>query len=188
MPSGHDESLFKRRLYDCGMIVNTRAEFILQDKTTCCEFAIIRIISTVMATRKKLSPGTDVLSYCGVCKMILNHVIVSVKESGAVGHCECLTCHARHPYRDPEQPVKRTATPSKRAVSIPVEQLWEREIRNAEGPSKPYSITESFDQNDLIEHPKFGKGLVKKIMPDNKMEVLFESDLKILVHANKSVV
>lgn len=133
------------------------------------------------------APGKDVLSYCGVCKLAMNHVIVNMKGQNIIGHCECLTCHARHPYRDPTLPKSKLVAKTRiKTVSIPVEQLWAREINNADDPPKPYSINSSFAEQDLIEHPKFGKGIVKKIMEGNKIQVLFESDLKILMHKNSA--
>lgn len=132
----------------------------------------------------KNSPGKDVLSFCGVCKMIMNHVIVNMKAPDQIGHCECLTCHARHPFRDPHGLKKTSATkpPRTKAPSVPVEQVWASAINHATGETKPYSLSTSYAESDIVLHPKFGKGIVQKRLEDSKIQVLFESDLKILMH------
>ena len=133
--------------------------------------------------QKELTPGKDVLSYCGVCKLVMNHVIINMKNHDSIGHCECLTCHARHPYRDPVPPLKKSgAKPRVKTISIPVTQAWASEVNQARGPVKPYSTTAIFTENDLIVHPTFGKGVVKKILESKKIEVIFQTDFKILVH------
>ena len=38
-----------------------------------------------------------------------------------------------------------------------------------------------FDQDDVIEHTKFGYGLVTEIRAEGKMEVLFKEGTKLLV-------
>ena len=47
---------------------------------------------------------------------------------------------------------------------------------------KPYSITEKFEENMVVEHPTFGVGFVNQILSETKIEVFFEDGLKRLVH------
>ncbi len=44
-----------------------------------------------------------------------------------------------------------------------------------------YGIAKPFQQENLINHPKFGIGLVSDIMMPNKIEVIFEYGIKILI-------
>ena len=37
-----------------------------------------------------------------------------------------------------------------------------------------YNFRESFAENDVIEHPKFGRGVVIKLISPQKMRVLFQ--------------
>ena len=38
---------------------------------------------------------------------------------------------------------------------------------------------------DKIKHPTFGEGIVNKLIYPNKVEVIFQSDVKILIHAGE---
>jgi len=48
----------------------------------------------------------------------------------------------------------------------------------------PYAISKTFSQGDLLNHPKFGKGVVLTV-DGEKMFVLFQEGIKKLVHAAK---
>jgi hypothetical protein len=47
---------------------------------------------------------------------------------------------------------------------------------------RPWSLTTSFARNEVIEHPKFGKGLVVFVQ-GTKIQVLFQEGTKMLGHA-----
>ena len=50
-------------------------------------------------------------------------------------------------------------------------------------PSRRYGLSERFSVNDIVEHPSFGTGVVRNVMPGDKIEVLFEGGSKILAHS-----
>ena len=95
-------------------------------------------------TDQKIEVGQDVLSYCGKCKLALNHVIMAMKDENTIGRCECLTCHAKHLYRNPDAPVKKTGTRKKKEVAIPIDQIWAAEINKASGRAKGYSTKDEY--------------------------------------------
>lgn len=131
----------------------------------------------------QFSAGKEVLSYCGKCKLALSHTIVAMKDAGTIGKVTCNTCKATHAYKDPATKAKKvkssTAKKSKKAVNV--NDLWTSEIANSDGKSKSYSIRESFEVGDLIDHKKFGPGVVQALI-DGKIEVLFQHEIKMLVH------
>jgi hypothetical protein len=49
-------------------------------------------------------------------------------------------------------------------------------------PARPYEMSASFTEGDIINHPKFGLGCVETIKPPNKIEVRFQEGKKILLH------
>jgi hypothetical protein len=53
------------------------------------------------------------------------------------------------------------------------------------GVSRRYSASERFDIGDALEHPKFGVGTVIKVGTDGKIDVMFGSERRVLVHARK---
>lgn len=131
----------------------------------------------------QFSAGKEVLSYCGKCKLSLAHVIVVMKDAGTIGKVTCKTCDATHVYKDPATKAKKvksvTAKKSKKAVNV--NDLWASEIAKSDGQSKKYGIKESFVVGDLIDHKKFGPGVVQSYI-DGKIEVLFQHEIKLLVH------
>ncbi len=129
------------------------------------------------------SVGKDVVSYCGKCKLTLGHIIVTMKNANTPGKVECNTCKATHNFRS--APVKKTgATRTRRASkkTIPVPELWKQEMAKAKADSVPYSIRGSFLKGDIIEHKKFGPGIVQDIVDNDKIEVIFNSEIRMLVH------
>ncbi len=46
---------------------------------------------------------------------------------------------------------------------------------------KPYAMTTTYARNDLVRHPKFGKGIVT-LVEGSRVEVLFEEGPKKLGH------
>ncbi|GAK55916.1 helicase c2 [Candidatus Vecturithrix granuli] len=60
---------------------------------------------------------------------------------------------------------------------------WEKAVEGKDlEAAKSYSMYDVFSEQDLIWHENFGHGVVTAIQPDNKIEVLFPSGYKILVH------
>jgi hypothetical protein len=47
---------------------------------------------------------------------------------------------------------------------------------------KPYAMTTAYARNDLVLHPKFGKGIVT-LVEGSRVEILFEEGPKKLGHA-----
>src|SRR5690606_30685443 len=47
-----------------------------------------------------------------------------------------------------------------RASATSSPEAWKEAVSGASGPKKPYSATERFAAGELVEHPKFGVGVV----------------------------
>ncbi len=109
-----------------------------------------------------------------------------MKDTATVGKVQCNTCQAIHMYKDPATKAKKvksgTSTRKKASKkSVSVGELWMEEMGKASGKAKAYSIREKFEAGDIIDHKKFGPGIVQNLI-DDKMEVLFQHELKLLVH------
>jgi hypothetical protein len=90
-----------------------------------------------------------------------------------------------HAYKDPSmakpnktRTKKTTDTPSK---VVSVSDLWMEKISNSKKKSMPYAIDSKFVEGDIIDHLKFGPGIVEKVV-DDKIEVIFRHEIKVLVH------
>lgn len=149
-------------------------------------------------SEKVITAGDEVDSYCTTCKIVLAHRVVAVVDDKPE-KVICKTCEKKHKYRPnpPKSRAKKAATGAKktsrktttakkkttrtRKTKDPTvvweEALADKNISNA----KMYSMGDVFDQDDIIEHDKFGHGLVKEIHAEGKMEVLFKEGTKLLV-------
>ena len=132
---------------------------------------------------ESFSAGKEVLSYCGKCKLSLGHIIVSMKDANTLGKVQCNTCDATHMYKDPASKTKKVKTASTRKSkrSVSVGELWTTLIGKASGQAISYSIKSTFVIGDMIDHKKFGPGIVQTLI-DDKIEVLFQHEVKLLVH------
>jgi hypothetical protein len=142
-----------------------------------------------------MAVGQEIVCLCTTCKLELRHVIVAHKSgnSGSIAKVRCNTCGKIHAYRATPQEkaggvirAKREAAPREKPQIIPVEVEWREQLKSKEGmPSKQYTPTQEFQVGDVIEHPTFGCGIVKSLKDSNKFEVLFQRDVKTLVHRLK---
>lgn len=143
-----------------------------------------------------MSVGQEIVTFCGKCKLDLRHVIVAHKNgnSGAVAKVRCNTCNTIHAFRN--KPTEKTlaaaaarkaAKPRQKAEVIPVEVEWREQMDKAhKSTSIPYSPQKEFKIGDLVEHPSFGAGIVKLVKDGNKFEIIFQQDIKLLVHKLKA--
>ena len=144
-----------------------------------------------------MAVGEEIIAYCGTCKLNLRHVIVAHKtgNSGAIAKLRCNTCGGIHSHRNAPGETKAAATsvarkgdaPQRvRAQVIPLEVEWREQLKAKEGtPSLAYAPTKEYKIGDVIEHPSFGCGVVRAMKDGNKFEVLFQRDIKVLVHKLK---
>ncbi|HLW55909.1 MAG TPA: hypothetical protein VKY27_00905 [Bacteriovoracaceae bacterium] len=133
----------------------------------------------------QLTVGKDVLSYCSKCKLNLGHTIVAMKDTQTIAKVKCNTCKTMHAYKDPSQSktkqsrVRKATALSTKIVSV--SDLWMEKMSNTTKKSTPYSVKGKFLEGDVIDHSKFGPGIVEKVI-DDKIEVVFRHEIKTLVH------
>ncbi len=117
--------------------------------------------------RRPLTAGGEIDAWCTKCKMDLGHRIVAMVES-APKRVMCMTCNSEHNYRGPKSETaktprkkaatKKSATAKKTAAAFTREE-WEVRVRSG-GNFKRYTISETFEDNELVTHKKFGDGYV----------------------------
>jgi len=130
---------------------------------------------------KAPAPGKEVDAYCGKCKLELAHIITAMKGA-KIAKVECKTCHALHAYRS-KAPAPRKPRGAKKGKLPLTPGEYDTLIagRDLSG-AKPYNMATTFAAEDVINHSKFGLGVVTKVLADKKIEVGFPAGLKILVH------
>ena len=134
----------------------------------------------------QLTVGKDVLSYCTKCKLNLGHTIVAMKDIKHIAKVKCNTCNTIHAYKEPSTSSKQNKTRTRKTESSPskiisVSDLWMEKISNTKKKSTPYTIETKFHVGDIIDHVKFGPGIVEKVV-DDRIEVVFRHEIKTLVH------
>lgn len=140
--------------------------------------------------------GQEIICFCSSCNLELRHVIVAHKSgnSGPIAKVRCNTCSKIHAYRTSPSEREAAAAKAKRANAkprekvqvIPVEVEWREQLRSREGsPTHAYLPTKEFKVGDVIDHPSFGCGVVRTMKDGNKFEIIFQRDVKTLVHKLK---
>ena len=131
--------------------------------------------------------GKETLAYCTSCKMDLNHIIVAMKGD-RLAKVQCLTCKKDHAFKAPKgatEPKKKRAKKSDSAAThTSIEAEWEKLMNtHKNAPKRTYSLKGQFTLGDRIDHTTFGEGIVGKLIYPNKIEVIFRTDVKVLIHA-----
>lgn len=83
----------------------------------------------------------------------------------------------------PRSTPKRAASaaPRRSTQAAKIESAWqEAMVRHSAETPKPYAMSSTFEQQDFIEHPSFGRGEVIKLTAPDKMDVLFQEGIKTL--------
>lgn len=136
---------------------------------------------------KQLSAGDNIESHCTKCRTLMNHTIVALINDQP-GRVECNTCKGVHNYRKPT--VKKVASGSEAPSSArkkstrkvdPDLTTWaELSLDQKKGVAVTYSLQGVFKQEQIVNHPTFGLGMVMQLLPPNKVEVLFQDGRKLL--------
>src|SRR5690348_3199781 len=121
--------------------------------------------------------GGNIDSWCGKCKMVLAHTIeamVGDKPKRVI----CNTCKSQHAYK--AEAVKTPATPRAGRSAASKHQAA---LKASTAVAKPYSQTSKYEAGDILDHLTLGRGVTTAVKEGGKIEVLFESGLKTLVHS-----
>jgi hypothetical protein len=136
-----------------------------------------------------LKVGGEVDAFCTRCELTLAHTIIAMMEGRPV-KVECNTCHAVHRFRGatPGGAARSSASGSKTGGGrAPREKpqvvSFEALLASKDASTaRPYSPKTLFEVNQIVQHPIFGTGFVSSVRDGGKMEVVFRTDIKILVH------
>lgn len=129
--------------------------------------------------RPEPTPGDSILARCTNCRANSTHVIVTM-AAAVPGKVQCEACGRQHKYRPPTA-AKRTAK-ARTASSLEAERKeWEalRPAMDSAGATT-YSMARACKVNDVIDHPLFGLGLVRRVAGPHKVEILFADGMKVM--------
>ncbi|MDI1444766.1 hypothetical protein [Polyangium sp. 6x1] len=155
---------------------------------------------------KKPKTGGEIDSYCTKCKLDLTHRIIAM-VGDEVKKVECKTCGSHHLYRRPKSEKLAPLAPKTKAASATKREggeerktsgarasaaaqrerdqtmQWEHAIAGQPmGAFKPYRVTLTLGPGELVRHPKFGDGVVARVIDRGKVEILFKDGPKTMAH------
>lgn len=133
--------------------------------------------------------GSDVEAYCPKCKTDTTHVVIS-KYEDEIRRVQCNPCGDVHSFRKPrgeaEEDIPEPVAARKRAMLKKL--TWEEFFaKHGEKNAKPYEFRDSYRENAIVFHPKFGKGFVSEIVSESKVEITFTDARRILVHNRRDI-
>ena len=155
-------------------------------------------------TTRKPKTGGEIDSYCTKCRLDLGHRIIAM-VGDVVKKVECRTCGSHHLYRKPQSERvaaakagvrsspsgERKAAPRSTGERVTAAEraerertaMWEQAIAGQPaGAFKPYRITNVLGPGELVRHPKFGDGVVARVIDRGKVEVLFKDGPRTMAH------
>ena len=113
--------------------------------------------------------GGDVLAYCGKCKRELAHVVMAM-VGGKPARVICKTCKSEHNYRSGQTPAKVSKAPRVQRTYVKNSDYWEQQMAlKKQMPTKAYKVQEIFKLGDLINHSRFGIGIVEEVKNNGKI-------------------
>jgi len=127
--------------------------------------------------------GGEVVSWCTKCKHELGHTIIAIVDNKPK-KVKCNTCSGQHNFRAKPSETGKTVKRAGRKRKTP-EEIYNEQITRLSGgdlsSARMYRIDESFTVDELINHPKFGVGIVMSIVKINKVETLFKDGSRLLI-------
>lgn len=155
-------------------------------------------------TTKKPKTGGEIDAYCTKCRLDLTHrIIAMVGDVVKKVECKTCGSHhlyrrpkterdAAHARLEKKAADRKAAAASggsptsggnsksaraERAERAEREltQTWEHAIAGQPTTAfKPYRVSQTFGTGELVRHPKFGDGVVQRVLDPSKVEILFK--------------
>ncbi len=132
---------------------------------------------------EKNAAGKNIASYCGKCKVSRDHTIMTMVGE-AVDKVRCQDCGSMHKYSDPLVVQKVRKPRAKKSVEETAEIVWQAGLAEAKGKERDYSMASKYCIGDIVNHQKFGKGVVMKLYA-NKCDMLFKDRERLMVSTNE---
>lgn len=140
-----------------------------------------------MSKKRPIEVGEEIEALCNKCKSPTVHVIEVIKND-KITKVMCKSCMSSHRYRKPDsidepktvknKTTKKAAQPAKTKEH----RKWSRMIAkvDAENPIE-YTMSTNFTLHDVLNHDKFGLGVVMEVVDPSKISVIFKDRIRTLV-------
>ncbi|MBN2357039.1 hypothetical protein JXO59_13060 [candidate division KSB1 bacterium] len=145
-----------------------------------------------MPSSKIPEVGVEVEALCTKCKNATMHVITTVKE-GEISRVKCKKCLDSHRYRPIDEKIKKKLAKlkkmkkAKKPSQSRETRKWNKLLEQADPENAiSYRMGATYTEHDVIQHDKFGLGVVVKILEPGKISVVFSDGVKNMVQNMKS--
>lgn len=145
-----------------------------------------------MPNSKNIEVGVEVEALCTKCKNATTHVITAIKE-GEIARVMCKKCMSTHKYRPIDDRIKRKLAKLKKMKKTQKtsesreSRKWNKLLEQANPENAiSYRMGASYTEHDVIQHDKFGLGVVVKILEPGKISVVFSDGIKNMVQNMKA--
>jgi hypothetical protein len=134
---------------------------------------------------EKNSVGQNINSYCGKCKLNLDHTIMAM-DGEAISKVRCKSCGGSHKFRSPldAQKVRKPRAKKGAGEIATAEIIWAAGLAEAKGKERDYSMAAKYRVGDVVNHQTFGKGVVVKLYA-NKCDMLFRDRERLMASTNE---
>ncbi|RJQ52236.1 MAG: hypothetical protein C4526_08570 [Nitrospiraceae bacterium] len=128
--------------------------------------------------------GGYIDAWCTKCELELGHTIIAMVNN-LPKRVKCNTCNGEHNFRKKLSEKVRTGikTPARKTRSL--EATYTEQLSRLTGGdlsiATKYSLNGNFRKDEVIDHPRFGIGIVLSVIQTNKMEILFKDGARMLV-------
>ena len=136
-------------------------------------------------------PGERIETRCTRCNDITGHIIVAL-VGGAIVKVQCCACGSVHKYHGSGVKTSgarasgaghtasgpRAARSGSGRQAEAAEKLWREALERPSLPdSRPYTVGMPLAVNDVVEHSKYGLGVVQQVIKPDKADILFRDGL-----------
>ncbi len=128
--------------------------------------------------------GAEIEAHCPKCHSTA-HTIVS-KYEDEVRRVQCNSCGHVHPYKKPRDDEEAEPPPPKKKAQK-AKPTYDQVMAKSKKPPRAYNIGEYYKELEILSHPKFGVGYVTENIGNDKIEVTFQSDKRVLIHNRKGL-
>ena len=138
-----------------------------------------------MAETQLPAVAKTVYTECKKCGAERYHVVLA-HTSATSAKVNCEICGAQKTFKlaSPKaaKALKPGAKPRATRANKADEHRQEYEkLVGGNGEAVKYNMKANFSQNQKLEHPKFGVGVIRASFPD-KIEVVFQDEVRSLIH------
>ncbi len=124
--------------------------------------------------------GQNVFVACKKCAADRYHKVLA-HATAASAKLQCEVCKSKKTFKLPKPKKPKSKRPAKKNSGAAIPEWGTLKDQLGSSGILPYKMSDHFELEVAIQHPKFGLGFVMLSMPQ-RIDVVFEDGLKSLIH------